>query len=181
MPQPAREALEELQSLVSEHKWWRNGFRVNLDREESHRRRDRNGREWLKYPFAPRSNTIREGPILECVQKQLGPHINAVCLNKKSAESPPMTKHTDGKNAGPSWVCLWGDFEDGGELCLEDGTVYAEKTSGTGQWRVVPCRTGCSRTPRARGTRQWLLMAPRHQRRVHPRQKRNAQYRNELD
>ena len=81
----------------------------------------------LKYPFAPRSNTIREGPILECVQKQLGPHINAVCLNKKSAESPPMTKHTDGKNAGPSWVCLWGDFEDGGELCLEDGTVYAEK------------------------------------------------------
>ena len=77
---PAREALEELQSLVSEHKWWRNGFRTNLDTEESHRRRDRSGREWLKYPFAPRSNTIREGPILECVQQQLGPHINAVCL-----------------------------------------------------------------------------------------------------
>ena len=88
MPQPAREALEELQSLVSEHKWWRNGFRVNLDREESHRRRDRNGREWLKYPFAPRSNTIREGPILECVQQQLGPHINAVCLNKKKRRVP---------------------------------------------------------------------------------------------
>ena len=127
MPQPAREALEELQALVEEHKWWRNGFRVNLDREESHRRRDRNGREWLKYSFAPRSNTIREGPILECVQQQLGPHINAVCLNKKHFESPVITKHTDGKNAGPSWVCLWGDFEGGGELCLEDGTVYAER------------------------------------------------------
>ena len=127
MPQPAREALEELQSLVTGHKWWRNAYRVNLDTEESHRRRDRNGREWIKYPFAPYSNTIREGRILECVREQLGDQINAVCLNRKRAESPPMTKHTDGKNAGPSWVCLWGDFEGGGELCLEDGTVYAEK------------------------------------------------------
>ena len=173
--------MEELQALVEEHKWWRNGFRTNLDREESHRRRDRNGREWLKYPFAPCSNTIREGPILECVREQLGPHINAVCLNKKRAESPPMARHTDGKNAGPSWVCLWGDFEGGGELCLEDGTVYAEKTSGTGLWRVAPCRTGLIHIPQARGFLRWPSPARRHQGRVHPRQKRNAHHRNELD
>ena len=156
MPQPAREALEELQALVKEHKWWRNGFRTNLDTEESHRRRDRNGREWLKYPFAPRSNTIREGPILECVQQQLGPHINAVCLNKKRAESPPMTKHTDGKNAGPSWVCLWGDFEGGGELCLEDGTVYTEKkclARANGGWHYAALGKSAHarRTPECRG------------------------------
>ena len=88
MPQPAREALEELQSLVSEHKWWRNGFRVNLDREESHRRRDRNGREWIKYILRLLAILYARGGILECVQKQLGPHINAVCLNKKKAPSP---------------------------------------------------------------------------------------------
>ena len=38
-----------------------------------------------------------------------------------------MSRHTDGKNSGPSWVRLWGDYETGGELCLEDGTVYREK------------------------------------------------------
>ena len=119
--------MDELQSLVQEYKFWRNGFRTNLDSEPSHRLRDRNGREWIKYAFAPYSNTIREGRILECVWEQLGDHINAVCLNRKRAESPPMTKHTDGKNAGPSWVCLWGDFEGGGELCLEDGTIYSQK------------------------------------------------------
>ena len=116
-----------MELLVKNHKWWRNAFRTNLDTRESHRRQDRNGREWIKYVFAPYSNTIREGPILECVQQQLGDQINAVCLNRKRAESPPMSKHTDGKNSGPSWVYLWGDFEGGGELCLEDGTKYAEK------------------------------------------------------
>ena len=31
------------------------------------------------------------------------------------------------KNSGSSWVCFWGDFEGGGDLCLEDGTVYSGK------------------------------------------------------
>ena len=143
--------MEELQSLVKDHKWWRNGFRTNLDTDQTHRRRDRNGREWLKYTFAPCSNTIREGPILECVREQLGAQINAVCLNKKRAESPPMSKHTDGKNSGPSWVCLWGDFEDGGELCLEDGTVFAEKNKWHGPMEggTIPHWVN----PHAKGTR----------------------------
>ena len=82
--------METLISLVDQHKIWRKGYRVNLDQDESHRRKDRNGRTWLKYEYAPRSNTIRSGPILECVRAQLGDHINAVCLNKKAATSPPM-------------------------------------------------------------------------------------------
>ena len=118
--------MENLISLVEKHRWWRNGYRVNLDQDEAHRRLDRNGRVWLKYAYAPYSNTIREGPILECVQKSL-PHVNAVCLNRKSASSPPMQRHLDRKNEGGSYICFWGDFQDGGELCLADGTAYSEK------------------------------------------------------
>ena len=118
--------METLISLVEKHKFWRTGFRVNLDHDESHRRKDRNGRMWLKYHFAPRSNTIREGPILECVQTML-PHVNSVCLNKKSATSPPMQRHKDRKNESNSYICFWGDYEGGGELCLADGRVFSEK------------------------------------------------------
>ena len=119
--------MDELISLVGQHRFWRNGFRVNVQQDEAHRRKDRNGRTWLKYPFAPRSNTIREGPILECVQKQLGEHINSVCLNKKAATSPPMTRHKDRKNKSNSHICFWGDFEGGGALHLADGRVFNEK------------------------------------------------------
>ena len=119
--------MNTLISEVDKHKFWRNAFRVNLDQDESHRRIDKNGRPWLKNSIAPRSNTIRSGPILECVRAQLGNHINAVCLNKKAATSPPMQRHKDKKNEGNSHICLWGDFEEGGELCLADGRVFNEK------------------------------------------------------
>ena len=33
--------MDELISLVDQHKFWRNGFRVNLDKDESHRRYDK--------------------------------------------------------------------------------------------------------------------------------------------
>ena len=102
-----RESFAELISLVDQHKFWRNGFRVNLDKDESHRRYDKNGRTWIKYQYAPRSNTVREGAILECVQKML-PHVNSVCLNKKAATSPPMQRHKDRKNMGNSFICFWG-------------------------------------------------------------------------
>ena len=118
--------MDELKTLVDGHKFWRNGFRINLDTDETHRRKDKNGRVWLKYAYAPRSNTVREGPILECVQNML-PHVNAVCLNKKAASSPPMMRHKDRKNEGTSHICFWGDFEGGGELCLADGRVFSEK------------------------------------------------------
>ena len=91
--------MDELISLVDQHKFWRNGFRVNLDKDETHRRVDKNGRTWLKYPYAPRSNTVREGPILECVQTML-PHVNSVCLNQKATTSPPMQRHKDKKTKG---------------------------------------------------------------------------------
>ena len=107
-------------------KFWRNGFRTNLDKNPEHRRTDRNGRTWIKYPYAPNSNTLREGAILEHVQTTI-PECNAVCLNKKRATSPVIGPHKDGRNSSSSWVMLWGDFENGGALCLEDGTRYEEK------------------------------------------------------
>ena len=121
--------MDELISLMDQHKFWRNGFRVNLDKDENHRRVDKNGRTWLKYPYAPRSNTIREGAILECVQRML-PHVNSVCLNKKAATSPPMQRHKDRKNEGNSFICFWGDYDNSnnqGALCLEDGRVFSDK------------------------------------------------------
>ena len=33
--------MDELISLVDQHKFWRNGFRVNLDKDENHRRVDK--------------------------------------------------------------------------------------------------------------------------------------------
>ena len=118
--------MERLISLVDKHKFWKNEFRTNLDTNPEHWRQDRTGRKWIANQWAPYSNTLREGPILEHVQSMI-PEINAVCLNRKRAESPPMSRHRDGKNSGPSYVCLWGDYEGGGELCLEDGTVYSTK------------------------------------------------------
>ena len=43
-----------------------------------------------------------------------------------------MSRHRDSKNSGPSYVLLWGDFEGGGELCLEDGTIYSDKNTWHG-------------------------------------------------
>ena len=85
-----------LPELVKEHKFWRNAYRVNLDTDPEHQRADRNGRVWLRNDIAPKSNTLRSGPILAYVQTEL-PGVNAVCLNRKRAESPPMSRHLDGK------------------------------------------------------------------------------------
>ena len=116
-----------LPELVEGHKFWWNAYRVNLDTDPEHHRVDRNGRTWLRNDLAPYSNTLRSGPILDYVRTEL-PGVNAVCLNRKRAESPPMSRHRDGKNSGPSWVMFWGDYPEGeGCLCLEDGTVYSEK------------------------------------------------------
>ena len=143
--------METLYSLVKDHKWYKNGFRTNLDTDKSHHRIDKRGRRWIAYKFAPYSNTVRSGPILECVQGMLGDQINAVCLNRKRAESPPMTKHRDSKNSGPSWVLFWGDFEGGGDLCMEDGTVYAGKHTWHGP--MDGARTAHWVTPHQHGTR----------------------------
>ena len=119
-------SIDTLISLVERHRWYKNAFRTNTDTDPTHHQIGRRGRRWLAYPWAPYSNTVRTGPILECVQQML-PGVNAVCLNRKRADEPPMSKHKDSRNSGPSWVCFWGDYEGGGDLCLEDGTVYSGK------------------------------------------------------
>ena len=108
-------SIDTLISLVSQHRWYKNAYRTNTDTDPTHHQIGRRGRHWLAYPWAPYSNTVRTGPILECVQQML-PGVNAVCLNRKRADEPPMSKHKDSKNSGPSWVCFWGDIEGGGEL-----------------------------------------------------------------
>ena len=61
--------MQELISLVEDHKWWRNGLRTNTSGNPEHCRTDKNGRKWLIYKYAPWSNTVKAGPILEHVQK----------------------------------------------------------------------------------------------------------------
>ena len=143
--------MQELISLVEDHKWWKNGLRTNLSSDPEHFRVDKNGRRWLKYKYAPFSNTVKAGPILEHVQKTF-PWANAVCLNRKSATSPPMAAHRDKGNKSASVIAFWGDYDnsDGqGALCLEDGTVYSEKEVWHGPYQgdkimhwVTPHRTG---------------------------------------
>ena len=116
-----------IELVETTHKFQRNGFRVNVDDDPTHFRVDRNGRKWIRDEWAPLSNCVRAGPILEKAREELGPQIDAIMLNKKSAKSPPMCKHKDGNNKGDSYVMLWGDFEGGGELCLETGERFVEK------------------------------------------------------
>ena len=146
-------SMDELISLAGTHKWKKNAFRTNLDTDPAHWRIDPNGRRWIADPWAPYSNTVRKGPILECVQKML-PNITALCLNRKRAKSPPVSKHRDSKNSGPSYVCFWGDYDnsDGqGALCLEDGTVYTNKHTWHGPMEGSKIEPWV--TPHEKGTR----------------------------
>ena len=122
--------MEQLIELVSQHKFSRNGYRTNLDNDPANFNFDKAGRKWLKK--GPYSNTIREGPILRHVQTMF-PEATAVCLNRKSCDSPPMAKHKDRKNVGDSYIAFWGDFEKGGEIVLEDLRVFSDKHVFNGQ------------------------------------------------
>ena len=60
-----------------------------------------------------------------------------------------MAKHRDKGNKSASMIAFWGDYEGGGELCLEDGTVYSEKEVWHGPYQgdevmhwVTPHKTG---------------------------------------
>ena len=162
--------MDELISLVDQHKFWRNGFRVNLDKDENHRRVDKNGRTWLKYPYAPRSNTIREGAILECVQKML-PHVNSVCLNKKAATSPPMQRHKDRKNRG-ILSSVSGAITRGVGSYAWRTAGYLTKSINGMNMMAARSSTGYSRMNPALDSLPWRLKARRHRRRVHPGGKR---------
>ena len=110
--------MDELESLVRQHKFRPNCYRTNLGGEVQEYAKSR----FLKEPIL--SNTVREGPLIECVQRMLGPHINAVCLNKDVT----CGAHRDGKNShGDSHLCFFGDYE-GGALHLETGEVFETRS-----------------------------------------------------
>ena len=75
------ENMQELISLVEDHKWWRNGLRTNTSDNPEHCRVDKNGRKWFKYKYAPWSNTVKAGPILNWAGAFLG-WICSSCQNK---------------------------------------------------------------------------------------------------
>ena len=147
--------MQELIKLVDEYKWhrkwYRNCRRVNTTDNPEHISLDKGGRRWLKYKYAPRSNTVRAGPILEYIQKSF-PWANAVCLNRKNATSPPMTAHRDKGNNSESFITFWVDFDNSnnqGAICLRDGTIFSEKGVWHGPFRgdqmthwVLPHKTG---------------------------------------
>ena len=112
--------MEELEALVRQHKFVPSRYRVNLGGEV----REYQNSRFLKQAIL--SNTVREGPLLECVQSMLGPQINTLCLNKNVTCGP----HRDGKNSGSesseSFICFFGDFQ-GGALVLETGEWFEEK------------------------------------------------------
>ena len=122
--------MERLVELVSQHRFSRNGYRCNVDRREENRVKDKSGRVWLRR--GPYSNTVREGhPIVEHVNS-MGIPCNAVCLNRRRADSPtpPMGPHRDGTNtSAQSFVAFWGCPEGEGALVLENGQRFeAQRT-----------------------------------------------------
>ena len=119
--------MDRLVELVSQHKWTRNGFRINTDLRPDNRVRDKSGRPWLR--TGPHSNTIRGAhPIVQHVQS-MGIPCDSVCLNRRRHDSPtpPMGPHRDGKNTGNSWVAFWGCPEGEGALVCEDGRRFTEQ------------------------------------------------------
>ena len=118
------DTLNEFVQLVKQYKFKTNRARVNLASSE-----DEVERKW-KRPWLKRgvlSCSVRNGRLLELANQMLGESINRLQLNRQLA-CPP---HRDIRNKGPSWVLAFGDFE-GGELVLEDGTVYGEKMKWQG-------------------------------------------------
>ena len=73
-----------------------------------------------------KSNTRRQGDILEHVRSMLGQEINNVCINKDVVCAP----HRDRKNCGESWICFFGDYTSGGCLVLEDGRRFPGEEKG---------------------------------------------------
>ena len=122
--------MERLVELVSRHHFTRNGYRTNVDLREANRAKDKSGRMRLRR--GPYSNTVREGhPIVEHINS-MGIPCNAVCLNRRRADSPtpPMGPHRDGTNtSSQSFVAFWGCPEGEGALALETGQRFeAQRT-----------------------------------------------------
>ena len=143
--------MEKLIELVKDHRFTRNQVRTNLDNHPNNTVVDARGCKWLKK--GPYSNTLRNGPILEHV-KTILPTINAVCLNRKRAKSPPIAPHYDRKNVGNVYTCFWGDFDNSnnqGALVTELGDIYSEKFVFHGPYRASEVRHWV--LPHSTGTR----------------------------
>ena len=85
------------------------------------------GRMWLRR--GPYSNTVRgDHPIVEHVNS-MGVPCNAVCLNRRRADSPtpPMGPHRDSNNTSESFIAFWGCPEGEGALACEDGRRFTEQ------------------------------------------------------
>jgi hypothetical protein len=110
--------MDELESLVRQHKFRLSRYRTNLGGEVQEYAKSR----FLKAGIY--SNSVREGPVLECVQEMLGEQINELCLNR----SVPMGPHRDSKNSAEvSFVCFLGDYT-GGALCIQEDTDLRKLT-----------------------------------------------------
>ena len=119
--------MDKLIELVGQHKFVRNGYRVNTDMREENKIRDRSGRVWLRR--GPYSNTVRgDHPIVQHLNS-MGIPCNAACLNRRRADSitPPMGRHKDSRNTSGSWVAFWGCPIGEGALITEDGRRYEEQ------------------------------------------------------
>ena len=119
--------MDKLVELVDQHKFFRNGYRINTDLREENRIRDKSGRTWLRK--GPYSNTVRwDHPIVQHVNS-MGIPCNAVCLNRRRADSvtPPMGRHKDGHNTSGSWIAFGGCPVGEGALTTEDGRRFEEQ------------------------------------------------------
>ena len=120
------EDLAQLKAAVETKKWWKNTMRTSIKpKTESHY-----ARGWRHLKEGVYSNTVREGPILQLVQKILGDEITDVCCNRNVTCHP----HRDKANTSAhSFFLMWGDFEGGALNVDELGKIrrITEKTSGT--------------------------------------------------
>ena len=106
------EDLAQLKAAVETKRWWKNTMRTSIKpKTESHI-----ARGWRHLKEGVYSNTVREGPILQLVQKILGDEITDVCCNRNVTCHP----HRDKANTSArSFFLMWGDFE-GGALNVDE-------------------------------------------------------------
>ena len=62
--------MDRLVELVEQHKFTRNGYRINVDTREDNRVKDKSGRTWLKK--GPYSNTVRWGAPYRAARAEHG-------------------------------------------------------------------------------------------------------------
>ena len=126
--------MDDFCRLVESQKLIRNSMRTNVHPDQP-MRIDKNGTKWLAR--GPYSNSFSSGPLVEKAQEWF-PQCNAVCVNRKSADFPPMARHKDRRNKLPeSHVLIWGDFpENEGALVVENEDGTEERLTERRVWHT---------------------------------------------